>query len=581
MFPAKSPVVCQLYRRREEDDDSSVSCGHDNPAFVSVPLDEGDAAAGANASNINLGTRGNVTVSAPPSASKDISLLKNDPPDRQDTHKLPNGKPQGSVEQKEVISSCGEAKPAVTQQVLAAFLAALTHVALGAIVGLPGVTLPQLTDPRSSDLHLGINQVALFGSLIHVGGVIGSMVGGVLNMRVGQRVTLLVAMPLSLVLWLALAFTPSVWLLLFLRALLGATQGLVGAASNNYVVEIAQKEIRGRLTGFTDTGRQVGFLLVYVVGSLDLTWREVMLVCGCITAVPPFIGLLFMPDSPRWLVTKGRLEEARKALAFFRGPRYDSQPEYDDIIQQFEHTTNNKTGFSDQMNQMREPSVFRRMVFLAFLMVAVQFTGNMSIATYVVPIFQASNSTFNSYTSAILIGCIRVVGTVVSQLLADRLSRRIMVIIPCLACSVTLAVLGAYFFVQSQQMDVSSIGWLPLTALMVYTPFVCIVQAAISILRAEILPTSIRAFSAAIMYVFFFMGMFAATYTFPAMVGTIGEYGAFWSYSASCVIIALVVGHVLPDTRGLSLEQIDDLFRYGKKYIMQSMNSRFPPQKIP
>nr|XP_053635097.1 facilitated trehalose transporter Tret1-like [Cherax quadricarinatus] len=412
-------------------------------------------------------------------------------------------------------------------------------------------------------------------------GIFGSVVGGVLNIHLGQRITLLISMPMTLVLWVALFFTNAVWLLLFLRTLLGAVQGLVGAASGNYVVEISQKDIRGRLTGFTDTGRQVGFLLVYIMGSLDLTWREVMLVCGCVTAIPPFIGFLFMPDSPRWLVTKGRLDEAQKALSFFRGPHYNCQLEYDDIIHQFEQTTNSKMGFMDQLHQMREPSVFRRLVFLVFLMVAVQFTGNMSIATYVVPIFQATNSNMSSYTSAILIGGIRVVGTVISQLVVDRMSRRFMLIGPCLACTATLLTLGGYFCAQNQGLDVSNIGWLPLTALMVYTPFVCIIQAVLTILRAEILPTSIRAFSAAIVYVFFFMGMFAATYTFPAMVATIGQYGAFWSYAATCVLIALVVGHILPDTSGLSLEQIDDLFRYGKKHILQSKDHKISSPKIP
>nr|XP_053635094.1 facilitated trehalose transporter Tret1-like [Cherax quadricarinatus] len=502
---------------------------------------------------------------------------------KQNTPELPKDKrsQQRETPKEDIHSSEEEGKSAVAPQVVASVLAALTHVALGTIIGLPGVILPQLTDRHSSDLYLGINQVALFGSLIHIGGIFGSMVGGVLNVHVGQRITLLISMPMTLVLWVALFFTNAVWLLLFLRTLLGAVQGLVGAASGNYVVEISQKDIRGRLTGFTDTGRQVGFLLVYIVGSLDLTWREVMLVCGCVTAIPPFIGFLFMPDSPRWLVTKGRLDEARKALSFFRGPHYNCQLEYDDIIHQFEQTTNNKMGFMDQLHQMREPSVFRRLVFLVFLMVAVQFTGNMSIATYVVPIFQATNSNMNSYTSAILIGGIRVVGTVISQLVVDRMSRRFMLIGPCLACTATLLTLGGYFCAQNQGLDISNIGWLPLTALMVYTPFVCIIQAAITILRAEILPTSIRAFSAAIVYVFFFTGMFVATFTFPAMVATIGEYGAFWSYAAACLLIALVVGHILPDTSGLSLEQIDDLFRYGKKHILQSVDQKISSPKIP
>lgn len=416
--------------------------------------------------------------------------------------------------------------------------------------------------------------------MVHIGAVVGSIAGGLLNVHVGQRVTLLLAMPFSLALWLALSFTSAVWLLLLIRAMLGVTQGLVGAASGNYVVELSDSKLRGRLTGFVETGRQTGFLLVYIVGSLDLTWRQVILVCGCITTIPPFVGLLFMPNSPRWLVTRGRLEEARKSLVFFRGSHYDVQPELTDIIDQFNMTTKNKKSFKDQLQQMRAPSVFRRLVFLAFLMIVVQFTGNISIATYVVPIFQASNSDISSYVSAILVGTIRVVGTVVFLLVVDRVGRRNIVFVTCTTCATSLMALGVYFFLQHRGVDLSNIGWLPLTMLMLYTPFVCAVQAVTSLLRAELLPTSIRATAAALMYVIFFTAMFTVTQTFPAMVETTGEHGAFWIYGGVCVLIALVVGFTLPETRGLSLEQIDDLFRHGK-HTVNAIDSKVSSVKIP
>ncbi|KAG0719000.1 Sugar transporter ERD6-like 11 [Chionoecetes opilio] len=98
-------------------------------------------------------------------------------------------------------------------------------------------------------------------SLLHVGAMAGSLMGGILIIYLGQRGTLLLAIPFCLVLWLSMSFTSAVWVLLLLRALLGITQGIIGNASTNYLAEVTQSEIRGRLMTFLDIGRQSGILL--------------------------------------------------------------------------------------------------------------------------------------------------------------------------------------------------------------------------------------------------------------------------------------------------------------------------------
>ncbi|KAG0714755.1 Facilitated trehalose transporter Tret1 [Chionoecetes opilio] len=453
-------------------------------------------------------------------------------------------------------------------EVTCAVLAGLTHVVIGTNLGLPGVILPQLTDPTHQDLFLNTSQVALFGSLLHVGAMAGSLMGGILDIYLGQRVTLLLAIPFCLVLWLSMSFTSAVWVLQLLRALLGITQGFIGIASTNYLAEVTQSEIRGRLMSFLDIGRQSGILLVFVVGCLDLTWREVMLVCGCVTTVPTFIGLLFLPNSPRWLVTRGRVKEAHDALIFLRGPHYDSKLELQSIVDHFNNVTVKKTSTMRQMKQMQEPNVLYRLLFMAILTVLAQFTGSVSIVTYVVPIFQAANSTLNSYGSAVSIAGLRVAGTLVFMLVVERVGRRVLMVTSCLVCSVSLLLLGVYFLLQNTGIDVSILGWLPLISLLVYMPFVVAIQALLSILRSEMFSTSVRAIAVSTMFVVFYTSMFAVTQTFPIMTEVIGEQGVFWTYGSSCLLLALMTTVLLPETRGLTLEEVDDTFRYGKKIVL-------------
>ncbi|XP_068203977.1 facilitated trehalose transporter Tret1-like [Palaemon carinicauda] len=452
-------------------------------------------------------------------------------------------------------------KPIVLTQILGALTAAITHITIGAIIGLPAVTLPQLTDTNSGDIFLNTAQVALYSSIVHVGATVGSLLAGGLNFRFGQRVTLLITLPMTLLLWVALAFSTDVWLLLVIRAVLGAAQGFIGAASNNYVVEIAHSDFRGRLSGMTDTSRQLGFLLVYVIGTFGLTWRQIAVVCGVVTTVPPFVGLCLLPNSPRWLVTRGRTEEAEKALTFYRGSSYDVKGELATVVAQMEKTNSSQLGMSEQLKQMCSPEVYPRFILLTFLMFSVHFTGNIAIATFVVPIFQAAGAGIDPYTSAVIIGSVRVAGILTFLMFVDNVGHKPAFIFSNIICTICLFILGTFFYLQNLGYDVSSFSWLPLASLFVYTPFVCAIQALTSLLRGELLPTALRALGVSFLYIVFFLGMFASTQAFPEMIKATGEQGIFWVFAGSCIVMLTVVAFALPETRGLSLEEIDDLFR--------------------
>lgn len=404
--------------------------------------------------------------------------------------------------------------------------------------------------------------------MIHVGAIAGSLVGGGLSVYLGQRVTLLIVMPFCLVLWLGMAFTSTVWVLQLMRALLGVVQGFIGTTSGNYLVEITHSSLRGSLMPFLDIWRQLGILLVYAVGSLHLTWREVMLVCGCVSTVPIFISLLFLPNSPRWLVTRGREQEAYKALVFLRGHRYNSKAELQSIVDHFHQEATNKKSAMEQLRQMREPNILYRITFITFLTIFLQFTGNIPIVTYSTPIFQAASSSMNSYGCLVSIACLRVAGILAFMVVVERLGRRVLVITSSLICTVSLLLLGVYFLLQNSEIDVSSITWLPLFSLLVYMPFVVIIESIVCILRSEVFSNSIRPMAVSVMSVVFFLSMFMSTQLFPIMTETITEQGVFWTYALSCLLMALTTAVLLPETRGLTLEEVDHVFKYGKKVVL-------------
>ena len=375
-------------------------------------------------------------------------------------------------------------------------------------------------------------------------------------------------MPICLALWIGMAFASTVWILLLMRALLGMVIGSISVLTNNYVVEITHSSLRVSLIPFTDMWIQLGILLVYGVGSLYLTWREVMLVCGCVSTVPIFIVYMFFPNSPRWLVTRNREQEAYKAMVFLRGPHHNSKVELQSIVDHFKEEATKKKSAMEQLRQMGKPNNLYRLALTSMLIVFAQFSGNISIVTYSVPIMQATHLPMNSYGSVMFMSCLRVAGILVYMLVVKRLGRRVVLITSSLICTLSLFLLGVYFILQKSGTDVSAVTWLPLFLLSVYMPFVVITASVISTTRSEIFSNSVRPMAMSMVTIVFYLSLFACTQLFPIMTETIMEQGVFWTYAFSCLLITLTTAVLLPESRGLTLEEFDHVLKYGKKVVL-------------
>lgn len=392
---------------------------------------------------------------------------------------------------------------------------------------------------------------------MYLGSAVGCLLWTLPMAWMGQRWSMLVQLPVFLAAWLTLAFAPSAWLLQTSRFLLGVSGGVIEAASYSYVTELAHSRVRGQLVGTADTVRQLGVLMVYSLGSSGLSWREAALICGCVTTIPVGVGLLLLPNSPRWLATRGRVDECKESLAFFRGARYDCSSEMEAVVSQTNDEDADGGGrMLQQIRRMREPQTLRIFGLLAFLMFSVQFTGNIVVLSYVVPIFNAAKVNISSYMSAIVIAVVRVVATVFSLSVVDRLGRRPALITAFLLCSGSLFLLGTFFFLQKRGVSMEKVGWFPVLTMMVYTFVTCVGHPVLNLVRGELLPTAVRNAANSLLFFIFFCGMFLASHSYPATVSALGEEGAFWVYGGVCLIIVAAVALFIPETRGKVLENI-------------------------
>ncbi|XP_047502050.1 facilitated trehalose transporter Tret1-2 homolog [Penaeus chinensis] len=450
-----------------------------------------------------------------------------------------------------------EEQPEVTCQMVAALVMSLTQLAIGTIYGFPGVTLPELTDPNTTGLFLDTTQAANYGSMADLGGFFGSALGTVLLLKFGQRVSLLLGLPVTAGAWCVLVFSQTPTLIQSMRFVVGLTGSFMLPAGTMYMLEISDRKLRGLLFGIVTTSRQVGVLFVYAVGCLNLGWRYTGLVCAGVSLVP-VIGLFFLPNSPRWLVTHGRVDEAEKALMFYRGKLYDWKHEMKAITDQVGQNAQQNNGFLAQLRIMREPSTMRTLAVLLFISLLCNFSGYTVLIVYAVPILQSANVNLDVYVSAVVIGAARVGGTLVYLTVVDKMGRKPLLISAYTVCGLSMAVLGCFLYIRDTfgYEYIDHIGWIPLASLVVYVFFTGVGQPVVFILHGELLPTAFRAAGVSFIMILVFLGSFAAIRTYSLMSGVMGEHGAFWFYGGICLTIAAVGCLALPETSGRSLEEI-------------------------
>ncbi|KAK4315626.1 hypothetical protein Pmani_013155 [Petrolisthes manimaculis] len=491
---------------------------------------------------------------------------------------------RGDATQKKMLERNGKpneetlpVQPVLLPQILATLVMAVIQVDIGATFAFPGVTLPQLlhndnnnndndtldnhnitSSSSAGDPHFTTYEAALFASVVHMGAMTGSFLGGVLMVRFGQRVTLVFVLPLSFLIWITLYLASTVWLILTARFMQGVCLSLMSSSTTTYVAEYSHSNYRGRFMACLELFRQVGSLITFLLGCTTLTWRQISLIYGLSNTIVPFLALLYLPNSPRWLAMRGRKQEAHKSLVFFRGRHFDSARELTTILNQMQNSKHMKV--TQQLRLLRDPSIFRYFIIMLVVFSLYHFNGSSAISAYIVIIMNDAKMEMSSYLAAVVMAVTKVVGTLFFTLIVDRINRKTLYITTSIISAASLVLLGGYYFDQTHGGEyLQGQDWLPVVCLAVYSFF--IMTPVLNLLRSELFPTSVRSTVVPLLYTTFFTGAFVTVQTYPYIDEGLGSYGSFWLYGGCNLILAIIVITTLPETRGKTLEQITEMQR--------------------
>ena len=395
-------------------------------------------------------------------------------------------------------------------------------------------------------------------SSVLIGAVIGAATNGILADIFGRKKIIMATAVIFILGSILCAFAPNVYVLIISRIFVGFAVGIVNFVVPLYLSEISPKNLRGTLVSLYQWAITAGILFSYFINAVFAqavyNWRW-MLFAGVLPGLILFIGMCFMSDTPRWLVSKNREDEAKKVFNRIE-PDIDTNKEIEDIKNTLESGNDNKFRFKKWM--------IMPFVVGIGIMFAQICTGINTIIYYAPTIFKTAG--FDSNLTAIYattgIGVVNFVMTIVAVFFTDRLGRKPLLYFGLTGVMLSLFALGTSFAFAGALG--SSLKWVAVGSLVTYIICFAMSLGPIGwILVSEVFPLKIRGIAMSICTVSNFAFNFFVVGSFPVLLHRIGGAWTFWLFGIVSILCIIFVYFFVPETKGISLEQIESNWRRG------------------
>lgn len=409
---------------------------------------------------------------------------------------------------------------------------------------------------KAFSLSAGMEEIVV--SSVLLGSLAGAAAGGVLADRLGRRKLLIVTAVVFGLGAVGAALTPGTAWLITARIIAGIAIGIASFVAPLYISEIAPVAIRGKLVSINQVALTSGIVVSYLVdyafaGSEAWRWMFAMAV---IPAAAFGIGLVFIPDSPRWLAARGHEDQARAVLKRIRAP-----DKIEGELDQIQQSVKKQKG---SWSELFSPLLRMAMVVGVGLAIAQQITGINTVIYYAPTIFKFAG--LSSASAAILasvgVGVVNVVLTLVAMQLIDRVGRRPLLLISLAGMTISLGVLGLAFSLPQLS---GSLGWIAVTSLMVYVgSFAVGLGPVFWLILSEIYPLAIRGRAMSVGTIANWGANLIVALSFLTLTQVMGKAATFWLYGAVSIGAWLFAFFLVPETKGKTLEQIEEHWRAGK-----------------
>ena len=406
-----------------------------------------------------------------------------------------------------------------------------------------------------------------------IGSICGVLAAGTLSDYLGRKLTMLISAALFSISAIGCAVCGSFDALVAFRIIGGVGIGIVSIVSPIYISEVSPAKIRGTLVSLYQLAVTVGFLLAYlanwvidvngdmaVAGDLWTNiwncemWRG-MLGSETLPALLFFFIIFFIPESPKWLIVKGKLDKASLVLSKI----YSTEEEVKEEI----NVTNaslkgeNKGKWSDLL----KPGILLAVITGSAIAILGQFMGVNAVLYYGPKIF-ADAGFDNPMFSTVLVGVVNMVTTILAVFIIDKVGRKQLIYWGVSGMIICLLAIGIYFAWGSQ---IGLGNGFMLTFFLAYV-FCCAISisAIVFVLLSEMYPNSVRGRAMSIAGFALWIGTYLIGQLTPVLLGW-SQAGTFFIFAVMCVPYMLIMWKVVPETTGKTLEEIEAYWTNRKK----------------
>lgn len=399
-----------------------------------------------------------------------------------------------------------------------------------------------------------------------IGSIIGVSVAGLLSDKLGRKKTMLISALMFSISAIGCAVCGNFSQLVVYRIIGGFGIGVVSIVSPIYISEIAVPEKRGTLVSLYQLAITIGFLLAYLVNylilknaTLDATdpalgsrmmnneyWRG-MLGSETIPDLLFLVVIFFIPESPRWLIVKGREDKAMVILQRIYGNE-------DDAREQLEATRASIAGeVKSEWKTLLEPGIFKAVLIGSAIAILGQFMGVNAVLYYGPKIFMdAGLSGEGSLLSTVLVGVVNMLTTVLALLIIDKVGRKNLVWWGVGGMIVCLLMIGLYFALGTLP------TWFLLVFFLLYVFCTAIsISAVVFVLLSEMYPNRVRGLAMSVAGLALWVGTYLIGQLTPWMLENLTPAGTFFLFAFMCLPYLFIMWKWVPETTGKSLEEIE------------------------
>ena len=451
-------------------------------------------------------------------------------------------------------------KKARMMKIFISFAAGMAGLLFGLDIGVISGALPFIT----THFELSSRLQEWVVSTMMLGAALGAISTGWISFKLGRKKSLMAGAALFVICSLGSSLAPNVVCLLVSRVLLGFAVGIASYVAPLYLSEMAEKEDRGKLISMYQMMVTIGILVAFIsdtIFSYGGHWR-MMLGIISIPALLLMISVFGLPDSPRWLASKGKFSKAKEVLLSLSCSDEKAENELIEINESLKVKQEGWGLFKSNKN-------VRRAVYLGMLLQAMQqFTGMNVILYYAPQIFKHAGfaNTEQQMLATVICGLTNTLATLIAMKTVDKQGRKPILKIGFAGIATGTFLLGVCLYMINAGFSAAWISFAAiLMTLFTITSFAMSAGPVVWILCSEIQPLKSRDFGVACSTTTNWIVNMIIGATFLTLINTFGIAVTFWLYTGLNLLFIALTVMLVPETKGISLENIEKNLMDGKR----------------